>query len=268
MRFGIFLPPFDGLSDPGVVAALAAEAEAAGWDGLFVWDHIAYRPPVQALADPWITLTAVAAATQTLRFGPMVTPLPRRRPVVVARATASLDRFSGGRLVLGVGIGGDNSREFSGTGETADAPTRGRMLDESLGVLTAAWTGEPVHHRGEHYLVDGLAFRPVPVQQPRVPVWVAARFGNPAPLRRAARWDGVFPIGMDAPDQLAEVVAAVTSARASAGGTAYDVAAEGAPGTDPQPWAAAGATWWLTSFGIERTQADRIRGVIHDGPPA
>ena len=83
MRHAVFVPIFGELADPLVVARLAADAEAAGWDGFFVWDHIAYRQ-VDDVADPWVTLAAVACATETLRLGPMVTPLPRRRPLKVA----------------------------------------------------------------------------------------------------------------------------------------------------------------------------------------
>ncbi len=114
MRHGLFVAPFDGLSDPRVVARLAAECEAAGWDGIFVWDHVLYRPPVQAVADPWVVLAAAATATERVLIGPMVTPVARRRPHVLARQATSLDQLSGGRLVLGVGLGLDASgRELS-----------------------------------------------------------------------------------------------------------------------------------------------------------
>jgi alkanesulfonate monooxygenase SsuD/methylene tetrahydromethanopterin reductase-like flavin-dependent oxidoreductase (luciferase family) len=108
---------------------------------VFVWDHVRWREPVLAVADPWITLAAVAAATERVRLGPMVTPLARRRPVKVARETATLDLLSGGRLTLGVGLGSDQfGSEFSITGEELDGRRRARMLDESLDILTAAWS--------------------------------------------------------------------------------------------------------------------------------
>ena len=266
MRYALFLPVFDELSDARVVAQLAAEAEQAGWDGVFVWDHVAYRAPVRAVADPWVVLAAVAMTTERVRIGPMVTPLARRRPVKLAREIATLDRLSGGRLVLGVGLGGDGSRELSATGEQTDDRTRARMLDEALEVLQAAWTGEPVHHAGEHYVVDGLTLLPTPVQRPGPPLWVALRQGNRAPLRRAARHDGAFPIEVDAPDQLAELVAEVLGLRDPARGP-LDVAIGGRPGTDPGPWARAGATWWLLAFPITTTVAD-VRAALRDGPPA
>ena len=266
MRHALFLPIFDALADPGEVARLAAEAEEAGWDGVFVWDHMSYRAPVVEIADPWITLSAMASATQQIRIGPMVTPLPRRRPAVVARQTASLDRLSAGRLTLGVGIADDFCGELSGTGEELDARRRGAMLDESLEILQAAWTGEPVSHRGEHYTVEGITFRPRPVQ-PAVPVWVAVRAGNARPLRRAARFQGVFPVGVDSPDVLAEIVAAVGELRTAGGASGpFDVAIGGTPGTDPAPFEAAGATWWMEAFGPYELSLDTVRGVLRDGP--
>lgn len=265
MRSGLFLPIFDALSDPALVARVAAEAEEAGWDGVFVWDHIAYRDPVRAVADPWITLSAIAVATSRIRIGPMVTPLPRRRPVVVARQVASLDALSGGRLVLGLGTGGDGARELSATGEQTDDRVRGAMLDESLAILRAAWTGERVDHRGEHYTVDGLTLLPTPVRPAGPPVWVAARYGNAKPLRRAAQHDGVFPIDLADADQLAEVVGEV-QARREAEQPSYDVVVGLLPGVDHVPYVAAGATWCLASFSPYELGLDTVRGVLRDGP--
>lgn len=264
MRHALFFPPFDELADPRLVAHVAASAEDHGWDGMFLWDHITYRAPVQAVADPWVALSAVAAATERVLLGPMVTPLPRRRPAVVARQTATLDVLSGGRLVLGVGIGGDRSREFSATGEQTDDRARGAMLDEALEVLRLAWSGDEVQHSGEHYVVDGVRFLPTPVQRPGPPVWVAVRYGNRKPLRRAARQDGVFPIDLAGPDQLAEVVTDVRYLRGDE--RPFDVVVGEAPGTDPRPFADAGATWFATSLPITTT-ADTLRSVVRDGPP-
>jgi len=191
MRSGLFVPIFDDLADPALVARLSAEAEEAGWHGVFVWDHMRWREPVLEVADAWITLAAIAVATQAIRLGPMVTPLARGRPVKVARESATLDRLSGGRLTLGVGVGNERSgSEYSITGEELDERRRASMLDESLEILTAAWSGEPVHHRGAHHPVDGMRFLPRPIQRPGVPVWVAGHYGKPKPLRRASRTRG------------------------------------------------------------------------------
>ena len=271
MRSGLFLPLFDELADPGVVARLSAAAEEAGWHGVFVWDHVHWRDPVVDIADPWVTLAAMATATERIRLGPMVTPLARRRPVKVARVAATLDRLSGGRLTLGVGLGSDRfGREFSTTGEEVDDRRRARMLDESLEVLAAAWTGAPVHHRGEHYTVDGMRFLPRPVQRPGVPVWVAGFPGRRRPLRRAARHDGFFPVNLEHPDQLAESLAELTALRREAGtaDAPYDVVVALPPGGDPRPYAAVGATWWLVEFPWDAMSAQQVRQVIDDGPAA
>jgi alkanesulfonate monooxygenase SsuD/methylene tetrahydromethanopterin reductase-like flavin-dependent oxidoreductase (luciferase family) len=270
MRSGLFLPIFDELADPALVARLSAEAERAGWHGVFLWDHLRWRDPVADVADPWITLAAIATGTERIRLGPMVTPLARRRPVKVAKETATLDLLSRGRLTLGVGLGSDEfGREYSITGEELDDRRRARMLDESLEILAAAWSGEPVRHHGEHYKVDGMRFLPRPVQRPGVPVWVAGFYGKPRPLRRAARYDGFFPVNLEHPEQLAEIVENLTVLRREAGkdvAEPYDVVAALPPGSDPTPYAAAGATWWLVEFPWDAVRVDQVRGVIRDGP--
>jgi alkanesulfonate monooxygenase SsuD/methylene tetrahydromethanopterin reductase-like flavin-dependent oxidoreductase (luciferase family) len=271
VRSGLFVPLFGELANPVVVGRLAAEAEEAGWDGFFVWDHVRWRPPVLEVADPWITLAAIATATTSIRLGPLVTPLARRRPAKVARETATLDRFSDGRLTLGVGLGSDRfGDEFSITGEEVDDRRRGRMLDESLEILCAAWSGEPVHHEGEHYTIGGMRFLPRPVQRPGVPIWVAGYYGSARPLRRAARHQGFFPVGVQHPDQLAEIVTAIAKLRREAGidiTDPYDIVAEIEPGHDPMPYAAAGATWWLVGFPPDTVTVDLVRGVLRDASP-
>src|SRR5512132_1536275 len=265
MRSGLFVPIFDALADPALVARLSAEAEEAGWDGIFLWDHVRWREPVLEVADAWITLAALATATQAVRLGPMGTPLARRRPVKVARETATLDRLSGGRLTLGVGLGGDRfAGEFSRTGEEVDDRVRGEMLDEGLDILSAAWSGEPVNHRGKRYLVDDVQFLPRPVQRPRVPVWTAAFPGNVKPLRRAARYDGFFPVNLENVDQFARAVTTVRELRGD-DSAPYDVAVELPPGSDVAAYAEAGATWWMTEL-EPGVSLGEVRGVIREGP--
>jgi hypothetical protein len=192
------------------------------------------------VADPWITLAAIATATERIRLGPMVTPLARRRPAKVAGETATLDRLSDGRLTLGVGLGSDRfGSDFSITGEELDERRRARMLDESLEILMAAWSGEPVHHRGEHYTVEGMRFLPRPVQRPGVPVWVEGSYGRPRPLRRAARYQGFVPVDLEHPDQLAEMVADLAALRREARTAATepsDIVAGLPVGNDPEPY--------------------------------
>lgn len=245
MRFGLDFPPFGDLADPHLVAEIATTAEAAGWDGVFVWDHIQYREPVTHVGDPWILLAAIAAATSRVIIGPMVTPLPRRRPQVVARQTTTLDQLSSGRMVVGVGLGLDGSgAEFSAFGEELDDRTRAEQLDEALGLLDALWSGQTVEHVGPHYRASPVHFLPTPVQRPRPPIWVAARWPYRRPLRRAARWDGVFLIDEETPQQLAEAVAIIEEARTAP--DPFEVVVNRPFGSDPAPWAEAGATWFLT----------------------
>jgi alkanesulfonate monooxygenase SsuD/methylene tetrahydromethanopterin reductase-like flavin-dependent oxidoreductase (luciferase family) len=266
VKSALWLPLFDGLADPLTVVRVAAEAEEVGWDGVFVWDHLRWRAPVRQAGDPWITLAAIAAATERVRLGPMVMPLPRRRPAKVARESVSLDLLSRGRLTLGVGIGSDRfAREFSKTGEQLDDRARGQMLDEELEILTTAWSGEPVHHNGEHYTVDDIEFLPRPIQRPGIPVWIAGFPGNVKPMRRAARCDGFFPVNLEHPDQLAEAVAAVTELREDSTAP-FDVVVSLPVGVDPAPHAEAGATWWLPEIDPDAVTIEQVQGVLRDGP--
>jgi alkanesulfonate monooxygenase SsuD/methylene tetrahydromethanopterin reductase-like flavin-dependent oxidoreductase (luciferase family) len=247
---GIFVAPFDELVQPRLLAELAVTAEANGWDGFFLWDHLQYRPPVRAVADPWIALAAAAYATEQIRLGPLVTPLSRRRIGKLARETVTLDHLSDGRLTLGVGLGSDNTGEIERFGLPGDPRERARLLDEGLQTLEEYWSG-------------GL--EPPPVQQPRIPVWVAARWPNRRPVRRAARWDGLFPIEMSGPDALATLAAEIRELRMDAGDRPFDLIAEISPGGDPAPWAEAGATWVLTSWDSQPREAD-VRAAIDAGP--
>ena len=248
-RRGIFVAPFDELADPRLLAELAASAEGRGWDGFFLWDHVAYRAPVRALADPWVALSAVACATQRLLLGPMVTPLPRRRVHKLARETVTLDHLSQGRLRLGVGLGSDRTGELEPFGEVVDARERAQLLDVGLDRLTEFWAGK---------------FEPRPVQRPRILVWVAGRWPNRRPVRRAARWDGLFPIDLPDPAALAALGVWVREWRAGAD-EPFELIVTNPAGTDPRPWEAAGATWLLTGFGPQPSAAE-VRHVIEAGP--
>ena len=250
MRRGIFVAPFDELVEPALMASLASDAEARGWDGFFLWDHVVYREPVRAVADPWVTLAAVAVGTERLTIGPMVTPVARRRPHQLARETVTLDRLSRGRLVLGVGLGSERTGEFDPArfGEEGDSRARAQLLDSGLERLLAYWGGE---------------FEPVPAQGPRIPVWVAARWPHRRPLRRAARFDGLFPIDLPGPEALAELVSEVGALRESDG--AFDIVVTNPAGEDPRPWSEAGATWCLTGFGPQ-PGLDEVRAAIEAGP--
>lgn len=265
-RFGLFVPPFGELADPRVLADIAAHADAAGWDGFFIWDHLQYREPVRAVADPWIALAAIAERTERIRIGALVTPLARRRPQIVARQATTLDVLSDGRMVLGAALGRDQSGyELSAFGEELDDRERAAMLDEALTLIDRLWTGDTVDHSGRHYRAQQVVFEPRPVQRPRIPIWIGGRWPRRAPLRRAARWDGYFPIDLADPDQLTECAEQIRRLRGDL--TGFDLIVEAAPHDDPGPWIAAGATWWLSSFGVERATAAAVRAAAVLGPP-
>jgi alkanesulfonate monooxygenase SsuD/methylene tetrahydromethanopterin reductase-like flavin-dependent oxidoreductase (luciferase family) len=264
MRTGVFLPIFDALADPATLARLAARAEGRGWDGVFLWDHVLYRPPVASATDPWIALAAIASATERVQIGPMVTPLARRRPWIVARQAVALDHLSGGRFVLGLGLGLDASGgELSRFGEEVDDRRRAGMLDEGLAVLTGLLTGQRVEHRGEHYTVDDVTFLPPPARPGGMPIWLAARWPNRRPVARALQHDGVFLIDTDDPASLADIVP-----QASALGRPFDIVVTGMPGDDAAGWEAAGATWWLTDLDAFELTVSAVEAAIDAGPPA
>ncbi len=258
-RRGLFVAPFDALADPRVIGDLAASAEEAGWEGFFVWDHLQYGERVTAIADVWTCCAAVAMRTERLLFGPMVTPLPRRRPQMLARQAASLAVLSGGRFVLGLGLGDDGLAEFSAFGDETDPKVRGRMLDEGLAVLTALLAGGSVDHEGTHYAARDARFRPAP----DVPIWLAGRFGNRAPLRRAAAYDGFFVIGLEGPGDLDEVTAGLAAHDPAPG---FDVVLDLRPEQDPAAWLDSGASWVLTRIGPFDLDLPEVERIIEAGP--
>jgi alkanesulfonate monooxygenase SsuD/methylene tetrahydromethanopterin reductase-like flavin-dependent oxidoreductase (luciferase family) len=281
MRYAVNVPNFEDYSDVRTVAALAADAETAGWDGFFVWDHLTFVKAWKLrIADPWLLLAGVALATERLRLGPMVTPLARRRPWKVARETVTLDRLSGGRLVLGVGLGEPPEDEYGSFGEPTGAAVRAAMLDEGLEVLTRLWSGETVSFQGRHYQVDQVAFQPTPVQRPRIPIWVAGAWPRPGPLRRAARFDGSAPLKLDPGGELVPLDAAdvrgllevVGEHRSST--EPFDVAVGGTTPDDPAAardqlaaLAEAGTTWWQESVDPRQTDLATFRDKVRRGPP-
>jgi alkanesulfonate monooxygenase SsuD/methylene tetrahydromethanopterin reductase-like flavin-dependent oxidoreductase (luciferase family) len=279
MRFGVDISPAGPWGDPRTLAELARLAEDAGWDGVFVEDYVVYRDGHETY-DPWIALAAVALATERVRIGPMVTPLPRRRPALVAAQAMTLDHLSGGRVVLGVGSGDPSSVDFTRLGEEPDARARGDSLDEALAVIDGLWAGRPLAHRGERFRVDDVALRPQPVQRPRIPIWVGGRLTARRPRERALRWDGAClyraePPDWDdlTPDDVAALRAEVARARGTAEG--YDIAVGGRqPEADRAAearyvtaLAAAGATWWH-EFLAPETPLERVRAHIAAGPLA
>jgi alkanesulfonate monooxygenase SsuD/methylene tetrahydromethanopterin reductase-like flavin-dependent oxidoreductase (luciferase family) len=264
VKYGLTLPIFDEMADPSRLAELATEAEEAGWNGVFVWDHVYYREPATRATDPWIALAAMATRTSSVTLGPMVTPLARRRPQIVARQAVALDHLSKGRMVLGVGLGLDSSGgEFVRFGEVTDVAVRAARYDEALALLRAMLSGEPVHHDGPNYRADGTQFLPAPFRG-HLPVWTAARWPNRRPLARAAQNDGVFVVDVRLEDL--PVVLADIEQRRPQGLEGFEVVVQGPPGSDPEPWAEAGATWWLAAFDPFTVTPSVVRAAIEEPP--
>lgn len=254
MKFGVTMPAFDQYADPHKLAALARTAEQAGWDGFFIWDHVLFDDFFYPIADPWVALAAVALNTTRVKIGALVTPLARRRPWQVARQTVTLDHLSGGRLIFGAGLGGNDDWDFGAFGEQEAAPARASMLDEGLTILDGLWSGQPFQFAGSHYQLREMIFNPPPLQKPRIPVWVGGSWDKAAPARRAARWDGYMPLkwlDMLTPDEWRDVMARVNANRADTN-IPYDWIHMGISPADAalagdlaRPYAEMGISWWI-----------------------
>jgi alkanesulfonate monooxygenase SsuD/methylene tetrahydromethanopterin reductase-like flavin-dependent oxidoreductase (luciferase family) len=286
MRFAVDIPNFGDFADPRVVADLARRAEDAGWDGLFVWDHVTHRKELKRkIADPWILLTAAALATERLRLGTLITPLARRRVSKLAREVTTLDRLTGGRMILGVGLGAPVQDEFGSFGETTDPKELAARLDEGLEALNLLWSGDPVTYRGQHVVVEDVTFLPTPVQRPRVPVWVGGEWPSRPPMRRAARWDGAVPLLLPGhgseplqPDAatVREIHAFLAGQRVSEGRDRepFDLVLSGT--SPPDRGAAAdltglleeaGGTWWVECLWDDLERAEPMLRRADQGPP-
>jgi len=284
MRFGFVVP----YATTREFTELAAAGERCGWDAVFTWEAVWGE-------HAWVALGAAAMVTGRIRLGTLLTPASRWRPWDLASAVGTVDRLSGGRAVMTVGLG---ALTGGWTAFEADEGRRARAekLDECLAIYDGLMRGQPFRYEGKHYSAlptDHLVPDP-PAQRPRPPVWVvgarvAGRAAQPS-LARAARWDGLLPAIFDkpgagrdpaGPDELASVVAEVRELRAAAGlaGAPYDVIIEGDSSgefvqldpPEPQAWAAAGATWWIESWWTIQRGPDglaELRRRIEAGPPA
>jgi alkanesulfonate monooxygenase SsuD/methylene tetrahydromethanopterin reductase-like flavin-dependent oxidoreductase (luciferase family) len=279
VQFGVFLPNFGPFGDCDTLVELACSAEQCGWDGLFIWDHILVdNVNPQPIVDPWVALAAVAAETERIRIGALITPVARRRPWKLARETVSLDRLSQGRLIFAAGLGFPAHEEFEILGEDGDGRVRAEKLDEGLEILAGLWSGEPTSFSGKHYEIGPVTFLPPPAQEPRPPIWIAGWWPRKPPFRRAARWDGVFPelVGgeVPSPEHLGEIVAYVSQYRQRA--DAFDVVLNGYTPDPPkraanviEPYAEAGLTWWLERIEPRRLfSVDGAHSRILSGPPS
>ena len=276
MQYALYLPNFGAEHSARSLAELAHEAEEAGWDGFFLWDHVINEAEGVPLVDIWVALTAMAMTTTRIRLGATVTPLPRRRPWKLARETVSLDHLSNGRLTLGVGLGVEV--EYDSFGENSDKKVRAAKLDEGLEILTGLWSGKPCEHHGQAYQMEQVTFQPACLQQPRIPIWVGGWWPTKAPFRRAARWDGVIPLKQSednllTPEDVREVRDFINGERTSS--EPFDIAI--ISWTDPSDpkagiekvaaYAEAGTTWWLESLYIFQNSLKELRKHIRMGPP-
>jgi alkanesulfonate monooxygenase SsuD/methylene tetrahydromethanopterin reductase-like flavin-dependent oxidoreductase (luciferase family) len=285
MRYSINVPNFGEFAAPEVFADVARRAEEAGWDALLVWDHVVEEKGMRRqIADPWILLTAAALATRRIRLGTAITPVARRRPSKLAREVTTLDRLTGGRMILGAGLGEPVDDEYGSFGDTTDRKVLAERLDESLHALDLLWSGERVTYQGHQVTIDDVTFLPTPVQRPRVPVWVGGFWPNRAPMRRAARWDGAIPVmaGMETgrvPDvsEVRDLVRFLRGCRAENGlaDRPFDIVIGGMSPAGPAgrdlagPLADLGVTWWDEGMpwddDLERTEPVLRR--IEQGPP-
>ena len=239
MKFGFVVP----WADAGEVGELAAAAEGAGWDGLFVWE------PVWGV-DAWISLGVAAARTSTIRLGTMLTPPSRRRPWELASQVATVDRLSAGRVILSVGLGAVDSG-FEAFGEECDRRTRAELMDECLEIVTGLWDGQPFEYDGAHFHVKPTDFPTIgnTVQQPRVPIWCVGAIGRRQSMERALRWDGLIPQVVGDGDVRQATLDEVATVRAHVGDRPYDIVIEGVGSEhSPAAWHDAGATWWIESM--------------------
>jgi probable F420-dependent oxidoreductase len=288
VRFGVHLPLFEQFSDPRLVAELARDAENAGWDGFFLWDHMLWSDLWLPTADPWVVLAAAAMVTSRIRLGTLITPVARRRPWKLAREATTLDHLSGGRVILGVGLGTPPQLEYGAFGEDPDLRVAAQKLDEGLDILAGLWSGEPFSYAGQHYQLEEMVFLPRPVQTPRIPIWVAGKWPNKPPLRRAARWDGICPERLDrqrlTPDEWRDILAYFRQHRTTSA-PFEAVHFDTTPGDDPeaaaakvQPYADAGVTWWIEyitpyALGLPRDQrwpetiVEQMVTRLRQGPP-
>ncbi|MDG6910228.1 MAG: LLM class flavin-dependent oxidoreductase [Nitrososphaerota archaeon] len=277
MKFGFIIP---GGSATEIVK-LASDAEQSGWDGAFYYDDI-YTDAKTEMSAAWPVVTAMALSTKRIRIGSFLTAVGRRRPWELARESVTVDWLSGGRLILPTGLGWAGDGAYTKAGMPADRRVRAEMLDEGLEILDGLWSGKPFRYNGEHNRIKTMRFIPRPVQRPRIPIWVVGAWGRSKSMRRSLKCDGLIPVikkpdgthGEVTPDTIHEMSRYASENREVRGNMRmeFDLIKEGATPANPgkaratvEPFAEAGATWWMESMWGQGPGDVRRR--IRAGPP-
>lgn len=262
MKHGFFFAPFGELSNPLKTAEVAAQAEASGYDGIYLWDHI-LRPETTQVGEAWIALAAIAMSTETVKLGPLVTPLPRRRPQIVAKQAIALDLLSKGRLILGVGLGVDTAGELSKFSEVLNLKTRAEMTTEAIKIVRGFLSGKEFTVHGEHLSASQVLSGPVGFSDRSIPLWSATRTTKRAPLQRAASLDGLFPIeeAVANLDQTVELIHQILDPRKDFEIAVRDSDLDVIPGDAAQ----LGVTWLLRSLPPETTYDQAMK--VASRPP-
>jgi alkanesulfonate monooxygenase SsuD/methylene tetrahydromethanopterin reductase-like flavin-dependent oxidoreductase (luciferase family) len=272
---------------------LAREAEEAGWDGIFIADAIGIETkgfPASEWFDPWVVLAVMAERTERIMLGTLITPVSRRRPWKLAREVSTLDHLSGGRIILGAGLGAAaDDGGFYKVGEQMDLKSRAELLDEGLEIVAGLWKGKPFSLDGKHYKVQKMTMLPRPLQTPRVPIWVVGVWPKDKSMRRAMRYDGVViqkykstPGDKDRPEEVQAVLEYVNARRTKK--SHFDIVVQSFRGglkrtsgrsagkdrsrdrDEAASLGEAGATWLMEHF-LSTSEPKAILRWIQQGPP-
>lgn len=284
LNHGIVLANMADVADTETLVEYGKAAEESGWDGVFLIDHLIY-PPEQhdGCSDPWITLAGIAARTESIKLASWVTPVARRQPWQLARNLATLDRLSGGRVILGTGLGSEP--DYTPFGQSYDPPTLGTRYDEALDVIAGLWSGGPFTYDGEYFTLDDVTLLPPPVQEPRIPIIAGGFWPNKAPFKRGARWDGIAPLSpvirgvednatqgdevtQSPTDELRAMVEYYLDVTDDSGEIFLPLDFPDAPSDVVELYQSLGVTWGITTTWDQSHNYNLTMERIREGPPA
>jgi len=278
IQYGLSLIQFREFADPNLVVEFAIEAETAGWDGIFLCDHLHFnREDKNPIGDLWVILSAIAAKTSKIKIGTYVTPITRYPPWQFAKMAATLDVLSNGRLILGLGIGGP-AVDFEAFGEQYDVKILAEKLEEELEIIQGLWTGEPFSFSGKYYDINNVCFLPKPVQTPRIPIILGCSWPTKKPFIRAAKFDGAMPIHRNfpqdlTPEELREIIQLIKNERST--DDRFEIFHSGTGFFTPdqhkniiRAYADLGITWWLEHVNtLMQPSVDAMMELVKRGPP-